>query len=659
MGTTTTATTPDETAARPDDPAGRYRARRDRFAAERDALTRRWNRVANLRLVTFLAGASLAGWGLWTGRPPAVVAGAVLLGGFLALASHHGALGRQRRRAGALAELNAEAALRVERTWDDLPVHHTARATPDHPFAVDLDLFGPASLAHLLDTPTTPMGEATLARWLLAPADVGTIRARQAAVADLAGRLDLRQELEARGRLRLEARPDPTLFLVWAESRTRAIGPALGSLAWVLPLAFWALVAAQATGRLAGLWVLPLGLAIAVSQTIGRRVHAELTTIAGQEAPLLGYAGQLELLTAAPLTAPALAELRARLGGTAEPAHRQLGRIHRLAGMVVPAGSLVYLPLQAVTLWDIHLLAALERWRARSGDHVRDWLVALGEAEALAALGTLAADNPDWCFPEIDPAAGEIVARGLGHPLLAAGVRVGNDLTVGPPGTMLLVTGSNMSGKSTLLRAIGVNAVLAQAGGPVCAAGLRLPTVTIATSMHIQDSLARGVSYFMAELQRLKSVVDAARAQVDSDRRLLFLLDEILHGTNTAERQIAARRIIRHLVGTGAIGAVSTHDLGLADAPELAPIARPIHFRETVHLDAGGGVPPMSFDYRARPGVATSTNALRLMALVGLDLADEFDQRPGDAGSGVDQAAGVAMTGSAPQPASSTSSGRG
>jgi len=181
------------------------------------------------------------------------------------------------------------------------------------------------------------------------------------------------------------------------------------------------------------------------------------------------------------------------------------------------------------------------------------------------------------------------------------------------------VTGSNMSGKSTLLRAIGVNAVLAGAGGPVCAGGLRLPPVALWTSVRVQDSLERGVSFFMAELQRLKLVVDAARLRRElGGPRVLYLLDEILQGTNTVERQIAARRIIAFLVATGAIGAVSTHDLALADAPELAASVRPVHFTDTV----GDGLsrPLMSFDYRLRPGVATTTNALRLMELVGLDL---------------------------------------
>jgi len=196
---------------------------------------------------------------------------------------------------------------------------------------------------------------------------------------------------------------------------------------------------------------------------------------------------------------------------------------------------------------------------------------------------------------------------------------VANDVTLGPPGTFLLVTGSNMSGKSTLLRSIGVNVVLAQMGGPVCAESLRLPPVTVATSILIEDSLADGVSFFMAELLRIRQVVDAADRAAAEGGTLLYLLDEILRGTNTRERQIAVRRVLTHLLAKGALGAVSTHDLELAEIPELASAVKPVHFRESFEPGAEReGKPVMTFDYKLRPGVATTANALKLLDLVGL-----------------------------------------
>jgi DNA mismatch repair ATPase MutS len=271
-----------------------------------------------------------------------------------------------------------------------------------------------------------------------------------------------------------------------------------------------------------------------------------------------------------------------------------------------------------VSLWDVHVLRSLERWQHAAGTEVRGWLEAVGEFEAIASLATLAHDHPDWTYPQLRADERVYRATALGHPLLRDDVRVCNDVVVGPPGSFLLVTGSNMSGKSTLLRALGVNAVLAQAGAPVCARELSMPPLDVHTSIRVQDSLARGVSYFMAELERLKQIVDAAdEAARAGDAMQLFLLDEILHGTNTAERRIAARRVIRHLVDTGGLGAVTTHDLELAEEPLLAPSAHLVHFRETFREEENEES-HLTFDYRLREGLATSTNALILMKLVGL-----------------------------------------
>ena len=268
----------------------------------------------------------------------------------------------------------------------------------------------------------------------------------------------------------------------------------------------------------------------------------------------------------------------------------------------------------------------LDRWRRSSGAVARGWIEALGEIEALSGLGSLAHDHPDWVFPtwhESDTVTG-INAPGVGHPLLGDDECVRNDLEVGPPGSFLLVTGSNMSGKSTLLRAIGANCILAGVGAPVCAAKLEMPRVRIFTSMSIEDSLSQGVSLFMAQLLRVRSIVEAARMQAGDEGPVLYLLDEMLHGTNSSERQIAARAVLRHLLEQVAIGVVSTHDLALADAPDLAEVATCVHFRETVHRE--GGTTRLEFDYLMRPGLAQTSNALALLEAVGLDsLVDEAD----------------------------------
>ncbi len=294
---------------------------------------------------------------------------------------------------------------------------------------------------------------------------------------------------------------------------------------------------------------------------------------------------------------------------------RHLNRILGF-GELRRGAAILHFPIQALTLWDFYVIFALERWRKICGTRVRAWLQALGELDALTVLATARRDNPEWAVPEIHTVS-QLSAEAIGHPLIPDGRRVSNDVVVGPTGTLMLVTGSNMSGKSTLLRAIGLNIVLAQAGACVCARKMALPESDLQTSIRVQDSLEHGMSYFMAALARLKGVVDAAEHERPADRRrvLVYLLDEILQGTNSAERSIAVRAVARHLLDARAIGAMTTHDLGLAAEEPLKTAAQCWHFSET--LDERGA---MHFDYKLKPGLATSRNALRLMQMIGIEL---------------------------------------
>ena len=272
---------------------------------------------------------------------------------------------------------------------------------------------------------------------------------------------------------------------------------------------------------------------------------------------------------------------------------------------------------QLFVLTDFHVLSLMERWQQQHGSAVRRWLEGVGRTEAISSLATLAHDNPHWCMPVVDERPETtIVARQLGHPLIADDNCKRNDVEVGPAGTFVLVTGSNMSGKSTLLRAVGLNVILAQAGARSAPSELRLPPVQLATSMRTRDSLASGVSFFMAELRRLKEIVDQSQSSQQNSQPMLYLLDEILQGTNSAERHIAVSRIIGHLIEHGSIGMVSTHDLELAHSPTLETACRTVHFRESI--TGQDGDEQMTFDYVLRPGVSPTTNALKLLKFVGL-----------------------------------------
>ena len=263
------------------------------------------------------------------------------------------------------------------------------------------------------------------------------------------------------------------------------------------------------------------------------------------------------------------------------------------------------------------MLAILETWKQRYGSQVRSWFTALGEYEALGSLAALHHDDPAWSFPTMVPAGKPVQARGLGHPLLTDDSRVANDVEIGNPQCCLLVTGSNMSGKSTLLRSIGLNLSLAQMGSPVCATYWESPPLRVMTSMRVSDSLDQGVSFYFAELQRLKEIVDTVRGNVaPAQPQVLFLLDEILQGTNSRERHIAVQQVVTHLLKEGAMGAVSTHDLDLAQIEPLRSACHAVHFRETIEKPETGL--RMDFDYRLRNGIATTTNALQLLEIVGL-----------------------------------------
>jgi len=608
------------------DAAALYASRETRFRNARDADAARSRALSNARLATVLAGVALvliAAGGRLT--PPALfwAAAVAAFAAFAVLVVWHARVEDRRAWHDALVEVNRLGRARLAREWNALPPPEPSVVGYDHPYAGDLGLFGHASLMQLVDTGTAP-GRSTITAWLLAPAPPEAIGGRQSAVAALAPHIDFRQRLAAHGRLAARERPhDLDGFLTWAESapgfigRTRLVWLVRALTAWI-----WGGIAAHAGGVAdATAWVLPVAAAALLSVVFARRIHATFDRALSGNRVFRRYADLFALVCGLDVDAPLVSDCRRRLceGGAATEHMRRLDRLTALADLRY-AMALVHGIVQALTLWDFHVVFALERWQQSAGLRARAWMDAVGVVDALAAFATLAHDHPDWTLPAVAHGGAPLLrAKALAHPLLAGGVRVANDVTVGPAGTCLLVTGSNMSGKSTLLRAVGMNVVLAQAGGPVAAGALSLPPLEVHTSMRVEDSLELGLSYFMAGLARLKAIVAAAGAARGTGRPVLFLLDEILQGTNSAERLVAVRTILVRLVADGAIGAVTTHDLGLAAEPDISAVAELVHFTETVEETAAG--PQMSFDYRLRPGLATSRNALRLMRMVGIDQA--------------------------------------
>jgi hypothetical protein len=533
---------------------------------------------------------------------------------------------------------------RVERRWADLPAPAPtpARAGTEHPYARDLDLYGRVSLRSLMGPVATPMGHATLDGWLLEPSLATMVRARQEAVRELAARHDLRETTAVEAAL-LEPVDDAVLgrFLAWLVEPPAVRGSLLGRARWALPGATLLLAGLDLAGLFPAVgWVTTLIVQAAVAWRAAPPLHASFARASSGSPGLRRYHHLLARWEGADVSAPLLTELvgRLRADQAERPASDVLAGLARLLDAADARLQAMLHPVLAVgVLWDLHVAARLEDWRRGEGLAAPAWLEALGELEALSALATVAADHPGWGWPRLEALEPPVVrARQLGHPLLAEERGVRNDVEVGPPGTVLLVTGSNMSGKSTLLRSVGAAVVMARAGAPVCAEAFDLPPVTLFTSMRVEDSLEEGVSLFMAELRRLRSLLDAAPAAdaLDGDP-LLYLIDEMLHGTNSQERQAAGRRVMRHLLRRRALGAVTSHDLDLHRHPEVEAAARLVHFQEAV--SEREGPPGLSFDYRLREGLATTRNALLLAERMGITdpgsaPAAEEDPRTGTGG---------------------------
>ena len=597
----------------PVDAWAEYSARHAERASRAAVLTARERRVGSWRLLVFGAAAVMVWAALgrhllpeWSLLLP--------LGVFAALVIVHARLIPARRAAERAAAFYAAGLARLEDRWAGQGRSGAEFADAAHPYTSDLDIFGPGSLFELLCTARTRGGAARLAAWLQAPAAPDEVRGRQAAVAELGPRLDLREELAALGDA-VGAELDVAALAAWGAAPPRLVGRA-----WrvVAALVAGGGIAAAAAWQLGACGALPFGLAMGAAAVIGLLLRTRVRAVV-KDVDRPGR--ELELLTALlarverePIAAPRLTALRAALDTAGEAPSRRIARLERLVTLLDARRNQLFAALAPLLLWQTQCALAIEAWRAVSGPAIARWCEALADFEALAALSGYAYEHPHDPYPELVDGAARYEGEGLGHPLLPAARCVRNDVRLGPDCAALVISGSNMSGKSTLLRTIGVNAVLAQAGAPVCAARLRLTPLAVGTSMRVADSLQAGTSRFYAEIQRLKQLVDLARGRLP----LCFLLDEILHGTNSHDRRLGAEAVVRGLVERGAIGCVTTHDLSLAHiADSLAPRAANVHFAD--HLEHG----EMRFDYRMQPGVVQHSNALALMRAVGLEVDDE------------------------------------
>jgi hypothetical protein len=615
------------------DPRSRHAQALEVRRVETEALQTRTRTIGNARVLAALGAIGLCLAIAFAHLKPGAWWGVVVcVGLFVVLVIVHGRVHTRLDQASAAARFHERALARMSGEWKTFSSKGERWGAPAHPYASDLDIFGRASLFQRIDATCTKLGEQKLAEWLLGgdepsrpEAFSDVIRERQAAVRELAPRVELREALFALGSLLAdtEAKPDPQPFVTWADGaggkEAFQSSIALKLFAVSLPIATLSTLLLGALGGMGRLFfLLPLSLSVLVLGSLRANVAASLQAASSKEGALHRYKDLLGRVERERFEAPRLVQLQERLHESGASATREMRALSLIVGFVDARNNEVFrLLIGPALMWDYWCALALERWRARAGRAVRAWFESLAELEALASLAGFSFENPGYVFPVIVEGESGFDARGLGHPLLEEARRVVNDVAIAGRGHALVVTGSNMSGKSTLLRAVGINAVLANAGAPVCARALRVGRLVVVTSMRVSDSLEEGTSRFYAELKKLKLVLSMARTEQTEGRprTVLFLLDEILHGTNTRERLIGARALLRELLDVGAMGCVSTHDLQLGElASERPGAVTNVHFEEQVVGDE------MSFDYVMRRGVVQSSNALRLMKIVGLDL---------------------------------------
>ena len=570
------------------DPRAEYRRRIDLWNGEIARGDHLYLVVSNARLA-LAAVTAVAAWQAFVSHRISVVWPVVLALAFAGLVAVHARVFRRLERARRARQLYERGMARLDSTWAGSGPDG-ARFLEGHPFAHDIDLFGPASLFQLLDTARTQVGEETLAAWLGAGAEIGEVQARQRAVTELASKIDFREELAVLAAEAQVARTGP--LSEWAASSPVGLSRfhhlLFGACALV-SVSLFVLVAAERAPSTAFLvWIL-------VQSGIVGIWRARINTVASRidlAAPDLKLMSSLlERLEREPFASPRLAAVHEALDGRGHPPSRQIARLESWVSWLDQATlNLYFKPIGALLLVRSQMAVGIDRWHAANGRVIPVWLRAVGDVEALSALGTYAYEHPADRFPAIDEEGASFDAANLAHP------------------RALIVSGSNMSGKSTLLRAVGINAVLALAGAPVRATSMSLSWLALGATLRIDDSLQAGHSRFYAEILRIQKIVDLSRRP----RPLLFLLDEILGGTNSYDRRVGAEAIVRALVQAGAIGLVTTHDLALTElAATLADVAN-VHFEDRIE----NGL--MVFDYRMRPGVVERSNAVALMRAVGL-----------------------------------------
>ncbi len=620
------------------DPKAEYSRRLESYLEIAAAKNRVHIQIGNLKLAVVVSGLIIAWLSLgrrafsseWLWVPIAT---------YLILAWIHQRVIRARTRAEIAAAMYRRGIARIEDRWVGTGQTGERFRDPEHVYADDLDLFGRGCLFELLSTARLPMGESQLASWLKSPSTRAEILERQKIVAELRDKLDLQRDLAVMGE-ELRARLNPEMLVGWAEGKREMPGGIWHFAAIFLALAFVATFAWSIAQFIYWPVLCVLAIEVVFRRALYHRAHHVNEGVSCNAEGLVLFADVLQRLERESFSSPRLRSLMAELSRGGVVASRSIRQLAQIEYWIDAHHSLIGHLLELPLLYSIQVAFAAEWWRRRRGARMRASVAAVGEIEALLSLATYSYEHPADPFPQFVEAAAAADSHPraffdgveLGHPLIAAAKCVRNSVRLNDATRVLLVSGSNMSGKSTLLRAVGINTVLAMAGAPVRAKLVRLSPLQVGTRIHSSDSLQEGRSTFFAKILHIRRVFDLAGARSTGDgnslprgasklakdqetRALLFLFDELLEGTNSKDRRLGAERLIQGLLERGAIGIVTTHDLALTEITSaIGDVIRNVHFEDQVEGNE------MRFDYHLRDGVVAKSNAIALMRIIGLDM---------------------------------------
>ncbi|MCC6726260.1 MAG: hypothetical protein IT258_17265 [Saprospiraceae bacterium] len=601
-----------------------YQQRANGFSAEATALRSKYDRYSWVRLGVFVFGIAIVALLFTVQWAVAIVSALLFLGGFYRLMQWHLGIQAAADHAERLAAINEAEARAVEHDFSGF-ANGARFLQHDHPNALDLDLFGPHSMFQACCRATTSIGQERLADYLLEPADLQTIAQRQNAVSELKPLLDWRQELQARG---LETTDDPAnldLLKAWLNDPDLVRGNRLLTLASQLaPWYFLACFAMWITLVPWPVFVLLLTPIFLVLRKTNEHVGKIHLRTAYAEASLAAYARLMEVIENQSFETGFLTELRNKLKDNEMSSSTAVAQLSYIIRQLNMRFNFFAIFLNIGSLWDLRYVLRLEKWRAVNKDKLPAWFEALREMEALCSLAALWYNNPDWVLPVLRQNVGEVqnlanveqlLAKELGHPLIHPAKRRTNDFSMQTRGHIKLVTGSNMAGKSTFLRTVGLNVVLAQAGAPVCASTCSLSPMRVYTSMRTQDDLSESTSSFYAELKRLKVIIEAVKNADNQGLPVFFLLDEILKGTNSVDRHTGSAALIQQLIRLRGGGIIATHDLELGrmeaeSGGSVENLCMEVEIRDS----------QLFFDYKIKPGVSKSFNATLLMRQMGIEV---------------------------------------